>query len=616
MSTISLNLPRQKFFFIQLLRTILTGLILCPFAIVFFLAGYHFWYTGRIFPGVSVAGVDLSGLKPVEAALKLNQVEDYPQHGAILLRDAQHSWIAKPVELGFSNNPAAASLAALQIGRQGNLFQQVSDELQVWWQGIDLPPEMLFDQNVAQDYLLRLAQVIDIPTVEASLGLNGAEVIVHSGLVGRSLDVPASLALLSVQLQSMQDGLVDLVVTETPPAIMDASAEADIARQFLSAPLVLSLPNGQTGAGPWSFTPDTLATMLSIVRVQDSTPPRYEVVVDPVLLHTYLANLAPTLELGSQDARFTFNDETRQLELLQPAVIGRSLDVDATVQYINEKLLKNEHNIPLVFKEDKPAVTDDMTADQLGIHDLLQSTTSYFYGSSKERVQNIRTAASRFEGLLVAPGQTFSMAQALGDISLDNGYAEALIILGDQTITGVGGGVCQVSTTLFRAAFFAGFPINERHAHAYRVSYYEQKSNGSKDSRLAGLDATVFVPLVDFKFTNDTPYWLLMETSVDGYSLTWKFYSTSDGRTVSWDTTGPTNIVPAPDPQYNENPDLAKGVINQVDWAADGADITVTRVVYLDGQIHIQDEFQTQYQPWRAVYEYGPGTEGIPTPQP
>ena len=616
MSTLTLNVPRQKFLFMQLLRVILTGMILCPLALAFFLAGYHIWYTGRIFPGVSVAGVDLGGLRPVDAAAKLNQVEDFPQRGTILLRDVQHSWIAKPVELGFSSNDAAASLAAFNVGRQGNLFQQISDEIQIWWQGTDLPPVMLYDQNVAQEYLLRLAKVIDLPTVEASLGLNGAEVIVHSGQVGRTLDVPSSLALLSAQIQSMQDGLVDLVVTQTPPVSMDANAEADIARQILSAPLVLALPTGQTGAGPWTFDPATLATMLSVERVQASTPPRYDVVVDPTLLRAYLANLAPTLALAPQDARFTFNDKTRQLEVIQPAVIGRSLDVDATVQAINEKLPKGEHTISLVFKENKPAVTDDMTADQLGIHDLVQSTTTYFYGSSKERIQNIRTAASRFHGLMVAPGQTFSMAQALGDISLDNGYAEALIILGDQTIKGVGGGVCQVSTTLFRTAFFAGFPINERHAHAYRVGYYEQKSNGSSDPSLAGLDATVFVPLVDFKFTNDTPYWLLMETYVEGYSLTWKFYSTSDGRTVSWDSTGPTNTVPAPDPQYNENPKLAQGVINQVDWAAQGADITVTRVVYLGSAIHIQDVFQTHYQPWRAVYEYGPGTEGIPTPQP
>ena len=204
------------------------------------------------------------------------------------------------------------------------------------------------------------------------------------------------------------------------------------------------------------------------------------------------------------------------------------------------------------------------------------------------------------------------MANALGNISLENGYAEALIIYGDQTIQGVGGGVCQVSTTLFRAAFFAGFPIVERHAHAYRVGYYEMRSNGTRDPNLAGLDATVYVPIVDMKFTNDTEHWLLMETYMGQSSLTWKFYSTKDGRRVNWETTGPTNVIPAPEPLYRENPDLDKGEIDQVDFAADGAEIYVTRTVYKDDRVHFSDSFYTKFQPWRAIYEYGPGTEDIP----
>jgi vancomycin resistance protein YoaR len=203
------------------------------------------------------------------------------------------------------------------------------------------------------------------------------------------------------------------------------------------------------------------------------------------------------------------------------------------------------------------------------------------------------------------------MANILGDVSLDTGYAEALIIYGDRTIKGVGGGVCQVSTTLFRTVFFGGFPIIERNPHAYRVSYYEQRADGSINSDLAGLDATVFVPYVDFKFTNDTSSWLLMETYVNeaARTLTWKFYSTSDGRTVEWDTTGPTNVEDPPDPAYNENPELSKGTIKQVDWAAEGADITVTRTVEKDGQVYLSDTIYTHYMPWRAVYEYGPGTK-------
>jgi vancomycin resistance protein YoaR len=133
------------------------------------------------------------------------------------------------------------------------------------------------------------------------------------------------------------------------------------------------------------------------------------------------------------------------------------------------------------------------------------------------------------------------MANAMGEISLDNGYSEALIIYNGKTIEGIGGGVCQVSTTLFRIAFFSGFPIVERHPHAYRVSYYEKVSGNKRDANLAGLDATVYIPLVDLKFTNDTPYWLLMETYINRTAsrLTWKFYSTYDRRIMKWTTTGP-----------------------------------------------------------------------------
>jgi vancomycin resistance protein YoaR len=201
------------------------------------------------------------------------------------------------------------------------------------------------------------------------------------------------------------------------------------------------------------------------------------------------------------------------------------------------------------------------------------------------------------------------MGETMGDVSLDNGFAEALIIYGGRTIKGVGGGVCQVSTTLFRTVFNAGFPVVERTPHAYRVSYYEETPGGGVDPRLAGLDATVYFPLVDFKFTNDSPYWILMETYMGSSSLTWKFYSTSDGRSVTWDTSGVTNVVPAPPPSFEENPDLRKNEMKQVDWAANGADVTVTRTVSRGGTVLFQDQFVTHYQPWQAICQYGPDSK-------
>ena len=143
------------------------------------------------------------------------------------------------------------------------------------------------------------------------------------------------------------------------------------------------------------------------------------------------------------------------------------------------------------------------------------------------------------------------------------------------------------------------------------MGYYEREANGVRNPQWAGFDATVYVPIVDLKFVNDTDHWLLMETYVyrNSSTLLWKFYSTKDGRSVDWATTGPVNIVPAPDDLYRENPDLEKGVKKQVDYAADGADINITRTVYKDGEVYFTDSFYTHFQPWQAVYEYGPGTD-------
>jgi vancomycin resistance protein YoaR len=315
-----------------------------------------------------------------------------------------------------------------------------------------------------------------------------------------------------------------------------------------------------------------------------------------------------------QDARMMFNDETRQLEVIEPAVTGRALNIDASLETINEQLLAGEHDIALNLETIEPEVGDSATSEQLGITELVSSHTSYFYGSSAARIQNITTAAAQYHGILIPPGATYSMGDALGDVTLDNGYAEALIIYGDRTIEGVGGGVCQVSTTLFRTVFFGGYPVIERYPHAYRVGYYELKADGGYNTSFAGLDATVYTPIVDFKFTNDSQNWLLMETYVNqaARTLTWKFYSTSDGRSVEWHTTGLKNKVDPPDPHYIENPELKKGEVVKVDWAVEGADVTINRTVTRNGETLFEDVYTTHYVPWREVWEYGPGTKGMP----
>ncbi len=613
MTAYSKSYPRPYPFAVQFLTSLILGVGTSLLLILTLTLGYQLLYAGRIFPGVTVAGVDLSGLSPSDAALKLNQTLSFPVSGRIVFRDGANVWYASPVELGMVFDASASAQTAYRLGRSGNPFRALTDQARSRKQGADVAPVIIFDQRLAYAYINNLAASINRPAMEASLKIEGTNVVAQAGQVGRHVDVDATLVFLSAQLQTFRDVEVPLVVIETPPLIVDVSAQEAAARQILSAPLQLSLPNVAAGdPGPWIFEPSVVAGMLTVKRVDNGGQSEVQVGLESGAFAQLLTPVAGQVDRESKNARFYFDDNTRQLVLIENAASGRTTDVPATVTAVNEALLRGEHSVQLVVKEEQPAITDSATAESLGIRELVSSQTSYFRGSNAERMTNIQIAAERFHGVFVPPGETFSMGEVLGDVTLDNGFAEAWIIYGGRTIKGVGGGVCQVSTTLFRTVFMAGFPIVERHSHAYRVSYYEQTATG-RDPMLAGMDATVYFPLVDFKFVNDTPYWLLMETyfNASSQSLTWKFYSTSDGRTVTFEASGPRNVTAAPQPLFELNPELKKNEIKQVDWAADGADATIVRTVWKNGAVYFTDMFTTHYEPWQAVCQYGPETEDV-----
>ena len=611
MSFVSVPRPQRSPASLQILVALIGGLLLFLLAIGLITGGYQLLYAGRVFPGITMAGVDLTNMTPEQATADLSQRLTYPTSGQVVFRDGDRVWVATPAELGMVFDAGTSIQSAYNVGRQGGLFTDLAGQLNAWQGGLDLKPVIVFDERVAHGYLQNIAAQIGQPMIETDLHLNGAEVVYTQGQTGRLINVDATLANLLTQLLAFRDGEVQLVVEELSPVVLDALAQAETLRQILSAPLMLYVPDAQPGdPDQQTIEPSLLAGMLTIGRVQTDAVWQYQVSTDAQVLEQFLGQIAPLVNRSPQNARFYFDDKTRELVLVQSALVGRTLDIAATIYAIQTGLLAGEHNIALALNTALPEVGNDATAQSLGITELVSSDTSYFRGSSAARLQNIDTARKQFYGLLIPPNTTFSMGDAMGDISLDNGYAEALIIYNGQTITGVGGGVCQVSTTLFRTALYGGYPIVERHEHAYRVYYYEQTATGT-NPELAGLDATVYFPLVDLKFTNDRPTWLLMETYFhpDTMSLEWKFYSTNDGRTVDVQNLGLRNIVPAPDPLFVENPDLAAGRCVQKDWPGDGADITVTRVVSRGGETLFTDSIRTHYEPWQAIYDYGPGTE-------
>ena len=599
--------------FAQILTAILMGMFLFFILVGLFLGGYQLVNRNRIYPGVTIHGIDVGGLTQEEAILKVGNQVNYPITGRVTFSYQDQTWTFTPMQLGFILDTQSPVEPALQIGR-GSLGTRLREQYLTLYYGRPVDLQFIYDQRSAFQIIDQLRPEVDLETIEATLEINGADVTASPGQDGRFLEIAATLDLLESALMRLENAQIPLVVSQNPAGILDASAEAELARNILSQDFEIIMPSGDDqGQGPWTINQESLSEMLLLKRVdhEDGISAHYELGVNLKAFTQFLAQFSNGLARESENPRLMFNDETGQLEVLQSAVIGREVDIDMTLAAMEETILNGGHQTPIDFEYHNPPVTDDTPGSEIGITELVHAETSYFYGSDAARVQNITTAASEFHGLLVPPNSSFSMAEHMADVTLDNGYAEAWIIYGDQTIKGVGGGVCQVSTTLFRAAFFSGFPIDERHPHAYRVYYYEKEAGNRINPNLAGLDATVYLPVVDLVFRNDTDNWMLIESYVvpSASAITFKFYGSSDNRQVNWNTTGLTDIDPEPEAVYHFNEDLAEGEIKQVDWGIAGGKVTVYREVTRNGVYYFDDTFYTQYQAWRDVYEYGENAE-------
>ena len=330
---------------------------------------------------------------------------------------------------------------------------------------------------------------------------------------------------------------------------------------------------------------------------------------DETVLRDFLENLSLRINIEPVEALFNFEGgKVKAFRLSKP---GQKVDTEKTVFLINEYLqnlitsdqIASENIVlPLPVDVIEPQVSTE-ESNGLGIRELIGVGRSKFAHSIPGRIYNVSLAASRINGRLIPPGATFSFNEALGDVSASTGFQPAYIIKDGKTVLGDGGGVCQVSTTLFRAALNAGLPIVERWAHAYRVGYYEQDSK-------PGFDATVYAPGVDLKIKNDTVNNILIQAITDkvNASLTFEFYGTSDGRTVDISAPKIYSESPPPPDLYQDDPTLSNGEVKQTDFAAWGAKAEFNYKVIKNDETVFEKRFFSNYRPWQAVFLRGTKT--------
>jgi vancomycin resistance protein YoaR len=607
--------PAVNPWFIRLPVLFISGSLLLLLVLGVFIGAFQMRYQDKIVPGMWAYNVNLSGMTPEEAEAALASRFTYDDEAVFTFRDGDQFWQTTAGELGVSFDVKGTVEQAYAAGHSGSLIKDLVDQASVWLNGRNLSPIIQYNQNVAVEKLTAIGEEINRAPVDATLKIEGLTVSSTPGQTGRTLDINATLSRLdNVILQLTTGAEIPLVVNETPPLVWDTEAAAAKARAALSGPITLvAESDGGTTLGPWTATPEQIASLLTIEPVYNGDGTQsYAVNVNVQAFSSFLEQLAPGLETAATNARFHFNEDAKELEVFQAGANGRSLNVDETLTRLENAIFStdvNDRNVPLAFNYTLAKYHENITAAELGITELISQGTTYFTGSTEPRRQNIIAAASRFDGIILAPGEEFSYNDLLGDIGPEAGFVEGLVIVGGRTVKGVGGGVCQVSTTAFQAAFYAGFPILERWPHGYRVGYYERGEG-------VGMDAAIYQPdepggyELDFRFKNDLPHHVLIETSVfpADNSVQFRFYSTSDGRQVV--KQGPVVVaeVPAKATLYEENSELLPGQQLQVDWAATGADVTVTRVVLdANGNQIGTDNFFSHYLPWQSIIQVPPG---------
>ncbi|MGB9911649.1 MAG: VanW family protein [Microgenomates group bacterium] len=323
-------------------------------------------------------------------------------------------------------------------------------------------------------------------------------------------------------------------------------------------------------------------------------------------LEKIINQIASEVNRPAQEALFEFKEGkvinfqvSKEGQELKKEEVEKLIILAFSQPLLEKNLLVVELPVRTLF----PRITTEKS-NQLGIKELLGEGESFFYDSIPSRIHNIALASSYLHGVVIPPGEIFSFAKQVGEITSAKGYQPAYVIKNKETVLEDGGGVCQVSTTLFRAALNAGLPIVERKAHYYRVGYYEQGGYPP------GLDATVYPPSPDFKFKNDTPAYILIQAEFNKKEkqLVFKLYGTSDGRKVEISKPIIHSQTPPPEPVYLDDPNLPPGVIKKIDSPHWGAKVSFTRKVWnADGSLKEEQTFWSNYVAWPAVYKRGIG---------
>jgi vancomycin resistance protein YoaR len=589
--------------------------------------GYARSYDGRILPGVHVGSTDLSGLTRDQVIAKLQGSFTYLGQGEVTITTPVGVTTITYQQLGRRPDVEAMADAAMAVGHSGNPLADAASVLHTSAFGQDIPTVVQVDPTVIAQRIRQLVGTSSIPAQDAQATSKDGQFAVTQSVRGHGVDeqaIGSEIIERLTEVSAPADLQVGGTFVDLAPRVSDQDAQAAIAlAQLMEADVTLtwtSLPS--TTAVPSSWTPQRwpitgkqIKSWIVFGMRQDG---HYGPALDPAQVQGYLAGLGSTVAIPPVEPSVQWDPTNSRPVGLTAGKDGVGIDLTATTAALSayvDKIVSGERPEPTLEVVTGPIHPQISDIEKIAGFEIIGKwTVGFIPGPSNGKGANIRVPAKNLNGQVVGPGNQFSFLQAVGPIDEAHGFAKGgVIVQGKSEHTGaMGGGICSASTTMFNAAFTAGLQLDERHAHFYYIDRYP-----------VGRDATVYsngTTTWDVKWTNDTPYPIIIHSwatyNYRNSVITVELWSIKTNRHVTWtggyrEAPSRSTILP---PKYVNNPSLAAGATEWVEYPVDGFKTSVTRVVTdATGAVIHTNTWESVYKAMNGQVTIG---GGVPTPTP
>jgi len=554
-------------------------------------------YYSKVHAGVTVAGHPVGGLTRDEATAALSRLVEDAQSNPITLRSAEKTWAVFPEGVGTEIDVTGAVAEAMDVSRRSNVLVDLFRRFRLVFNDTDVPLRGTVDEAMMGEVLAGVAKELDVPPVDAGLAIDGTEIAVVEGRKGWVVDRDA--------LRRGLEGLLfTLHATELPVPMMvkdpdvlaeDSQTALAQATTMISAKVVL-----KDGDRTWELSPESIAAYMDFAAEDRDGVPTLVAYLSAAKMDPFFDKIADGVARKAVDASFTSDGEQAWVVA---SASGRKLEPTKTAEALTAAALKTTgRTAKVAVVSTEPDLTTE-EAEAMGITTKLGGFKTVWEGTP-DRQTNVRITTEYASDVILAPGEVYDFDKQVGPRTEERGYKMAPGITGPGTLEDVfGGGICQVSTTLFNAAFFAGLEIIERKNHSIYIEHYPK-----------GRDATVSAGSPNLRFRNDTDHHILIRGASNGIVTTFNIYGTDEGRTVDFETSDFYDVKELEVVEYSASW-LSPGTTEIKLAGQEGKKIDVTRIVKAkDGSIIHEDTFIST---WKMIpREVHVGTGSTTTTKP